>query len=229
MFTGLIEEVGRVRRIQRASAGLQRLEMEARVVIEDLALGDSVSINGACQTVVHIDGKRFTVESVDETLKRTTLGDLRSGDAVNLERALRANDRLGGHMVLGHVDGVGHIRRMDEGSGQWTVAVEPPAELRRYIAAKGSIAIDGISLTVADVAGARAQGSGTEVKGPEVFTVAIIPHTFSHTHLPHRSVGDPVNLEVDVVARYVERLLTSDGQGTASGLQMEDLRRLGYS
>ena len=222
MFTGLIEEVGRVRRVERASAGLQRLELEAGIVSQDLALGDSVSINGACQTVVRIDGKRFCVESVEETLKRTTLGDLRSGDVVNLERALRASDRLGGHMVLGHVDGVGHIRRMEEGSGQWTVAVEPPAELGRYIAGKGSIAIDGISLTVASV-------SGAEVKGAEVFTVAIIPHTFSHTHLPHRSVGDPVNLEVDVVARYVERLLTPDSSAKAGGLQMDDLRRLGYS
>lgn len=222
MFTGLIEEVGRIRRVERISAGLQRLEVEGTVVTQDLALGDSVNINGACQTAVRVDGKRFAVESVAETLKRTTLGGLRAGDPVNLERALRASDRLGGHMVLGHVDGVGHIRRMEEGAGQWTVAVEPPAELRHYIAAKGSIAIDGISLTVAAV-------SGAEVQGAEAFTVAIIPHTFSHTHLPNVRVGDPVNLEVDVVARYVERLLTRDTPATQGGLKLDDLRQLGYS
>ncbi len=216
MFTGLIEEVGRVRRIVRAKAGLQRLEVEASQVTQDLSLGDSVNINGACQTAVDVSADRFAVESVAETLKRTTLGALKVGDPVNLERALRASDRLGGHMVLGHVDGVGHIRRMDESPGQWTVGVEPPVELRRYIATKGSIAIDGISLTIA------------EVLADEVFTVAIIPHTFNHTHLSSCSVGDPVNLEVDVVARYVERLLNSDPQAARKGLDLDDLKRMGY-
>ncbi len=217
MFTGLIEEVGHVRRVDKVRTGLQRLEVEARVVTDGLQLGDSVNINGACQTVVQVGTDRFSVESVSETLQRTTLGSLRVGDPVNLERALRASDRLGGHMVLGHVDGVGHLRRLDEGSGQWTLAVEPPTELRRYVAEKGSIAIDGISLTVA------------QVLADEVFTVAIIPHTFNHTHLSHAAVGDPVNLEVDVVARYVERLLTSDPNAPRKRLEFEDLRRLGYS
>ena len=217
MFTGLIEEVGHVRRVDKVRTGLQRLEVEARVVTDGLQLGDSVNINGACQTVVQVGTDHFSVESVSETLQRTTLGSLRVGDPVNLERALRASDRLGGHMVLGHVDGVGHLRRLDEGSGQWTLAVEPPTELRRYVAEKGSIAIDGISLTVA------------QVLADEVFTVAIIPHTFNHTHLSHAAVGDPVNLEVDVVARYVERLLTSDPNTPRKRLELEDLRRLGYS
>ena len=123
MFTGLIEEVGHVRRVDKVRTGLQRLGVEARVVTDGLQLGDSVNINGACQTVVQVGTDRFSVESVSETLQRTTLGSLRVGDPVNLERALRASDRLGGHMVLGHVDGVGHLRRLDEGPGQWTLAV----------------------------------------------------------------------------------------------------------
>ena len=217
MFTGLIEEVGRVRRIVRVSTGLQRLEVEAEKVTDGLALGDSVNINGACQTAVQVAAGRFAVESVAETLKRTTLGSLRVGDRVNLERALRASDRLGGHMVLGHVDGVGHVRRLEETPGQWTLGVEPPADLQRYVATKGSIAIDGISLTVA------------QVLADEVFTVAIIPHTFKHTHLSTIAVGDPVNLEVDVVARYVERLLSRDPAAARKGLDLDDMKRLGYS
>lgn len=217
MFTGLIEEVGRVLRIVRVGAGLQRLEVEAEQVMDGLAVGDSVNIDGACQTAVQVDAGRFAVESVAETLKCTTLGLLRVGDRVNLERALRASDRLAGHMVLGHVDGVGHVRRLEQPPGQWTLGVEPPANLQRYVVAKGSIAIDGISLTVA------------QVLADEVFTVAIIPHTLKHTHLSTIALGDPVNLEVDVVARYVERLLSSDPAAARKGLDLDDMKRLGYS
>lgn len=213
MFTGLVEELGSVRRIERRGAS-QWLEVAAERVLDDLRVGDSVNIDGACQTAVDIDSSGFAVESVSETLSRTTLGNFRVGQAVNLERALRADQRLGGHMVLGHVDGVGRITRIAERDREWVVEIAPPTELARYIAAKGSIAIDGISLTVAGLS------SGG-------FTVAIIPHTFDNTTLSHRRAGDSANLEVDVIARYVERLIAGEPP-TRAGLSLEKLREMGY-
>ena len=214
MFTGLIEEVGAVRRLQR-QGNFQRLEVSARLILEGSRVGDSININGACQTAVEIGTDYFAVESVEETLQRTTLGALRPGDPVNLERSVRLQDRLGGHLVLGHVDGVGRISALEERHRQWLLRVEPPAELLRYIAFKGSIAIDGISLTVSQVEG-------------RAFTAAIIPHTFDHTALGKRRRGDAVNLEVDVIARYVERLLRAGGSDGATGLTLEKMRDMGY-
>ncbi len=213
MFTGLVEELGRVSRCERQGA-FQRLEIEAERVLEDLEIGDSINIDGACQTAVAVDGNRFAVESVAETLARTTLGALRIGQEVNLERALRADQRLGGHMVLGHIDGIGRIRHIGKRDNEHRVEIEPPLELGRYIAAKGSIAIDGISLTVAEVSS-------------EVFTVAVIPHTFDNTTLSHCRIGDFTNLEVDVIARYVERLFGGDPTSSTE-LSIEKLREMGY-
>jgi len=214
VFTGLIEEVGAVRRVQRQGA-FQRLEISARLVLEDTRLGDSININGACQTAVELGADYFAVESVEETLQRTTLGSLRPGDPVNLERSVRLQDRLGGHLVLGHVDGVGRISQIETRQREWLLSVEPPAELLRYLAFKGSIAIDGISLTVAQVEG-------------RAFTAAIIPHTFDHTTLGRRRRGDAVNLEVDVIARYVERLLRAGDPASGTGLTLEKMRDMGY-
>ena len=214
MFTGLIEEVGAVRRLQRQGS-FQRLEISARLVLEGSRVGDSININGACQTAVEIGTDYFAVESVEETLQRTTLGRLRPGDPVNLERSVRLQDRLGGHLVLGHVDGVGRISRLEERQREWLLSVEPPAELLRYLAFNGAIAIDGISLTVAQVEG-------------RAFTAAIIPHTFDHTALGKRRRGDAVNLEVDVIARYVERLLRAGDPASGSGLTLEKMRDMGY-
>ncbi|MCC7265167.1 MAG: riboflavin synthase [Candidatus Latescibacteria bacterium] len=214
MFTGLIEEVGAVRRVQRQGA-FQRLEVSARLVLEGTRLGDSININGACQTAVELGADYFAVESVEETLQRTTLGALRPGDPVNLERSVRLQDRLGGHLVLGHVDGVGRISQIETRQREWLVSVEPPAELLRYLAFKGSIAIDGISLTVAQVEG-------------RAFTAAIIPHTFDQTTLGRRRRGDVVNLEVDVIARYVERLLRAGDPASGTGLTLEKMRDMGY-
>jgi riboflavin synthase len=212
MFTGLIEETGAVAWVRR-SQSFQQLGIRAATVLAELRVGDSVSIDGVCQTVVAIDAGVFMVESVAETLHRTTLGRLTVGQAVNLERALRADGRLGGHLVLGHVDGVGAITALAPQAESWVLRVAPPPALDRFIAAKGSVAIDGISLTVAEV-----QADG--------FAVAVIPHTFHHTTLAQRRAGDPVNLEVDVVARYLDRLLSA--QAPAGGLTLADLRRMGY-
>ena len=209
MFTGLIEELGRVR--GRVRRGLfQQLEIEAERVLPGLQVGASVNIDGVCQTVVAVTERGFAVDTVPETLARTTLGILGIGQAVNLERALRADQRLDGHLVLGHVDGIARIRRRTERDGEHRLEIEPPPALARYMAAKGSVTLDGISLTVAETSG-------------HAFTVAVIPHTFDNTTLSHRRTGDSVNLEVDVIARYVERLL-----GSKPPLSFEDLRDMGY-
>lgn len=217
MFTGLIEEVGRVRRLERRGQ-LQRLEVAAELVVTDTRVGDSININGACQTAVEVNGDGFWVESVEETLRRTTLGELRVGEAVNLERAVQPQSRLGGHLVLGHVDGVGQVRRFDQGGAEWRLQIVPPPDLARYIAGKGSITIDGISLTVAAVEA-------------DSFTVSVIPHTLENTNLTRRRAGGRVNLEVDLLARYLERLLDhrlGGDRGEGASLTLERLRDMGY-
>ncbi len=213
MFTGLVEEVGHVRHVARQGS-FQRMHIAATAVLEGMAVGDSVNVDGACQTVVAFDGASFSVETVAETLSRTTLGQFQSGRAVNLERAMQLGDRLGGHLVQGHVDGVGHIASLQQADGEWRIRIAAPPELQRYIAGKGSIAVDGTSLTVAALSA-------------EGFTISVIPHTFDNTVLSQRRVGDAVNLEVDVIARYIERLLAA-GSDSSAGLSFETLREMGY-
>ena len=213
MFTGIVEEVGHVRQIARQGE-FQRMQISAQRVLESVKMGDSINVDGVCQTVVHFDAHSFSVETVSETLSRTTLGQFQSGQPVNLERALCPGDRLGGHIVQGHVDGVGHVGSMQERQGEWRIQITVPFTLQRYIAEKGSIAIDGTSLTVANLS-------------DEGFTISVIPHTFDHTMLSQRRVGDAVNLEVDVLARYIERLLTA-GANSNAGLSFESLRNMGY-
>ena len=193
MFTGLIEEVGTVEEIE-PDAGGRKLLVSAPVVASDLRPGDSVSVNGCCQTVIASGGGRFTVVAVPETLSVTTLGAFVEGEEVNLERPVRMMDRLGGHLVQGHVDGVGKIRAIKEEPPGWRLEVEAPRELMRFVAHKGSIAVDGASLTVAGI-------------DESMFSVAIIPHTWSATICRHYRPGSEVNLEVDLVARYLERLV----------------------
>ena len=214
MFTGMIEEVGRVRAIQRR-AGYRRTTVDASRVLEDMQVGDSITLDGACQTVVALDGPGFTVESVEETLRRTTLGRKEVGDRINLERALRLDGRLGGHLVAGHVDGVGRMLERREAREGAVFRIGVPEGLSPYVAEKGSIAVDGISLTVASASG-------------QDFTVAVIPHTLQATTLSERRTGDAVNLEVDMVARYLERLLRAGQAPGKGGLTESALRQMGY-
>ena len=199
MFTGLIEGVGRLS-ARDPIDGATRLRIEVgSLPFEQVQMGESIAINGACMTVVEFDAASFGVDASSETLSLTTLGMLPTGASVNLERAMRPSDRLGGHLVSGHVDGLGRVQHIaDEGGAQrWRFAV--PAPLLRYIARKGSICVDGVSLTVNAV-------------DDEGFEVALIPHTIVHTAFATTAVGDAVNLEVDLVARYVERLLSAEAR-----------------
>jgi riboflavin synthase len=198
MFTGIVEELGVVRGVA-PNAGGARLEFEARLVLEDAAVGSSIAVDGCCLTVVERGDTWWVAEAVEETLRRTTLGRLRAGDVVNLERPLRPSDRLGGHVVQGHVDGLGRLAsRAHNPDGSLLVRVQAPPELLRYVVEKGSIAVDGVSLTVVDV-------------DEGAFGVALIPHTQAVTTLGRKRDGDVVNLEVDVLAKYVARLLGGAG------------------
>ena len=190
MFTGIVEELGTVRRV-----GGGVIDVSAKLVLEDTKIGDSIAVNGVCLTVTGLRNDGFTADVMPETLRRSNLGDLKPGDSVDLERAMAANGRFGGHIVSGHIDGVGIITaQRREGNATWvTIAAAP--EILKFVIEKGSIAIDGISLTVAAV---------TE----RDFSVSLIPHTGEQTVLLQKSVGSQVNLENDVVGKYVERLLT---------------------
>ena len=196
MFTGIVEERGRVRSVGPGPAGT-RLIVECGTVAEDAAPGASIAVNGVCLTVVERDQSVLAFDLVSETMDRSALGDLRPGDPVNLERPVTLMTRLGGHLVQGHVDGVGTVESLAREGGAATMTVRLPDGLGRYLIEKGSVAVDGVSLTVASVEDAA-------------FTVALVPHTLTLTTLGDRSSGDRVNLEVDVVSKYVEKLLRRD-------------------
>ncbi|HEV7889126.1 MAG TPA: riboflavin synthase [Pyrinomonadaceae bacterium] len=215
IFTGIIEELGRVRSIERRGEGV-RMTLEARVVTEGTKDGDSVAVNGVCLTALEVRTDSFAADGSRETLQRSTLGLLRAGSAVNLERAVTPSTRLGGHIVQGHVDARGKFLSAEEHGGSWTVRIGFPPELARYLVFKGSVAVEGISLTVAALA-------------EEHFEVAIIPKTWAVTNFSHLRPGDPVNLEADIIAKYVERILSTGGPPTqAGGLTLEKLSELGY-
>ncbi len=198
MFTGIVEELGEVVSIEESAASA-RLRVRGPLVTADAGHGDSIAVNGVCLTVVDAAGGAFAADVMQETLVRSSLPTLRAGDAVNLERAVRLADRLGGHLVQGHVDGVGRVLSREPGERWELIWISLPVGLARYVAEKGSITVDGVSLTVVEVTDAA-------------FSVSLIPTTTELTTLGRRRPGDPVNLEVDVMAKYVERLLASAGR-----------------
>jgi riboflavin synthase len=194
MFTGIVEELGTVRAVAPKEGGA-RIEIEAATVLEDATIGASIAVNGCCLTVVELNDTCWSADAVVETLARTNLGDLRAGDHVNLERPLRLADRLGGHLVQGHVDATGIVRARDPQPDESVmIHFDAPDEILRYVVHKGSITVDGISLTIA-------------ARFDDGFAVAAIPHTLAVTTLGQRRVGERVNLEADLVAKYVESLL----------------------
>lgn len=207
MFTGIIEEVGAVSR--RSGSDITVL---ARTVLEGIREGDSIAVNGTCLTVVAFDAESFVVQVSPETSKRTTLGGLKPGDAVNLERALAAGMRMGGHFVQGHVDGVGRVRSVTPQGDFSLWRFQAPADIARYLVQKGSIAIDGISLTVVDPVG-------------DTFDVAVIPATLQKTTLNSKRPGDPVNMEADMLAKHIFQFMKNMSGG---GLTMDKLKRHGF-
>jgi len=202
MFTGLIEEVGEIRTVRHIAGGLH-ISVASRVVLDGVSVGDSINIDGACQTVVDYDENGFTVEAVGDTITKTIFRNYRAGRAVNLERSLRADSRLGGHFVQGHVNGVGVVERFERVGENYSLVVNVPDDLERYIVAEGSIAFDGISLTVAELDGTRVRAS-------------IIPETARATTLHHKAAGAEMNVEVDIIGKYVEKFLAKQGQQQSS-------------
>jgi len=210
MFTGLVEARGTVRSVSARGSGKV---LWIAAPLEGFVLGESIACDGVCLTVEAFEAGAFQVTAGEETLRRTTFAHVKPGTPLHLERAMRVGDRLGGHIVQGHVDGVGHVRAVTPGA-QWTrIDIDVPAELSRYLVEKGSVCIDGVSLTV----------NGIDGRG---FQVGIIPHTLEETNLGAFRPGDPVNLEVDILAKYVERLL---GARTGGGVDLPLLRAAGFT
>ena len=216
MFTGIIEEVGRRERLAGGEIAIR-----AKKVLEDVALGDSIAVNGICLTVTRFDAAHFTADVMPETIRRTSLAELRRGSRVNLERALTLKSRLGGHIVSGHIDGAGTIAAMKEEGNAILLTVRASDSVLRYVVEKGSVALDGISLTVARV-------------GAADFTVSLIPHTREITNLREKSVGSRLNIETDILGKYVEKLfpggcaLGSAAPKGKDGITMDFLRQQGF-
>jgi riboflavin synthase len=217
MFTGIIEHVGKIESLEQAKdGGRLRVDLSgASALAAEMKLGDSISVNGCCLTVVEFDADHFSADLSSETLRRTSFGQKKSGNLVNLERPLAANARLGGHFVQGHVDGIGRVARLLPEGDNWWLSVRVPEDQRRYVAEKGSIAIDGISLTVA-----RWQEG--------IAHVAIIPFTYKHTNVRAMSPHDPVNIETDILAKYVESLLKKQKSPANSHLSVSKLIEEGF-
>lgn len=208
MFTGIIEEVGHVVSLVRSAKG-GRLTVKACTVLEGTKIGDSIAVNGVCLTVTEQTSNRFTADIMAETLRCSALGNLRPGSYVNMERAMRADDRFGGHIVSGHIDGMGKLQSVKQEDNATWLTIAAPAKLSRYIVEKGSIAIDGVSLTVA-------RGGTTE------FQVSIIPHTGGQTILLQKRPGDYVNLECDIIGKYIEKLIAPQSKGLTVEYLMEN-------
>lgn len=214
MFTGIVEAVGKIVALDSGRDSV-RLSVSAAHIAEEVAIGDSVAVNGVCLTVVEIAAPQLTFEAVYETLRRTTLGQRRVGDPVNLERALQTNGRFGGHIVQGHIDGTGRIASIRPVGDSWFVYIEASQDLLRYIVTKGSVCVDGISLTVMDA-------------DDKAFSLSIIPHTWENTTLKDRHAGDSVNVETDIIGKYVEKLMGGWAPGGGRGVTLDLLARSGY-
>jgi riboflavin synthase len=215
MFTGIVEYMGQVETLAHTAEGGRLVIRAPEVVAAGLAIANSIAVNGCCLTVVELGDGTFAADLSGETLRRTGFGEIKPGTRVNLERPLSAGKEFGGHFVQGHVDGVGRVTRLVPEGENWWYSVRVPQELHRYVAMKGSIALDGISLTVAG----WHEG---------IVDIAIIPFTWTHTNIQQLTVGDPVNVECDILAKYVERLLLARDEATPSRLSMDEVVKQGF-
>jgi riboflavin synthase len=207
MFTGIIEAIGRVTAVQRRG-DLLSLTIAPQAALTELVVGDSICVNGACLTVTALSPGGFQADCSSETKERTTLGSLTPHDEINLERALKMSDRLGGHLVTGHVDGTGYVTEVTKGAGSLTMTIRVPHELASYIVEKGSVAVDGVSLTTSRIAG-------------DEFQVVVIPYTAQNTTLGRKRAGDRVNIEVDLIGKYIKRFMQQGGAGINKGFLAE--------
>ena len=214
MFTGIVEEVGRIEKIEKGASS-QVLTIEAQTVLENTKIGDSIAVNGICLTVTSLKGRLFTVDVMPETINRSSLSVLKKGSHVNLERAMAAYGRFGGHIVSGHADGTGIIKEVKKDDNAHWYKIEADGKLLRYIVEKGSVTIDGISLTVARV-------------DDESFSVSIIPHTSKVTILGEKGAGNVVNIETDIIGKYVEKLMMPQKDKKASNITMDFLMKNGF-
>lgn len=215
MFTGIIEELGRISSLNKHAGGA-KIEIAANVVTQETIDGDSIAVNGVCLTALNVTKNSFAADISQETLDRSTLGSLTVGSKVNLERAVTPSTRLGGHIVQGHVDGRGRFVSAVQSGDFWTVRIAFPKEMARYFVYKGSVAVEGISLTIANLT-------------DDYFEIAVIPKTWELTNLSTLKSGDEVNLEADIIAKYVERIMKYGGENRNSGgVTMEKLSALGY-
>jgi len=214
MFTGIIEELGTITVFAPYEGGA-KLRINAKTVVENSNEGDSIAVNGVCLTALEISLEGFSADLSQETLERSTLGNIRVGSRVNLERAVTPSTRFGGHIVQGHVDGRGRFESAVQSGDFWTVRVSFPPELARYFVYKGSVSVEGISLTIARLEN-------------DFFEIAVIPKTWELTNLSTLNPGDPVNLEADIIAKYVERIMQVSDEKTTSGVTMETLKNAGF-
>ncbi len=214
MFTGIVEETGTIKSVNALSNGA-KLVVECKMILSDINIGDSICVNGVCQTVTEYTASSFTVMLSDETLNITNFSSAKQGDYVNLERALTLNTRLGGHIISGHIDCTGKLISTEKLSNFYNLRFEIPFEMTKYVVYKGSITINGISLTVAEVQN-------------NIFTVAVIPHTYQNTVLRYLRLGDSVNIETDILAKYVEKLLGLNDNKTNGNISMEFLKENGF-
>jgi riboflavin synthase len=212
MFTGIIEEIGRIKDLHPFAGGI-RIIISCSEILEGTKIDDSISINGVCLTVVKISKNEFTVEAVGETLEKTTVSEFRIGDEVNLERALKFSDRIGGHLVQGHINGIGKIVFTEKLGDNYFIKIEVPKQLEKYLISEGSIAIDGISLTIAKLS-------------KNIVGLSIIPHTWKNTILSKRKIGEFINIEIDFLARYVEKFINNTKKSET--ITEEWLKKTGY-
>lgn len=220
LFTGLIEEIGEINSITKSTKSAQ-IAINAKYVLDELKIGDSIAVNGVCLTVTNFSSNKFLVDVMPETLRRSNLGKLKRGSRVNLERAMRVGERLGGHIVSGHIDGTGHINSIKKEDIATWLTIEASSNILKYIILKGSVALDGVSLTVADVS-------------ESYFKVSIIPHTKEETTLLGKNIGDEINIECDLIGKYVEKLLKfndkyeSESRDNESKITEDMLKQAGF-